>query len=195
MAELEEVVIEFALLDVENVVLDQHKVFHGFGELDVDLHDVGSHRLALGITNFNLLQLAELRDCTSQVHDVLAALGEGVKTHKQGIGGDLPLVLRLAFVLKVGVLEFGADVESKRQLLVRIEGLFVLDGLEDLAAVNSGATLLNDRVADLSDEHHKSRGRVVILRVVPDEQNGVHNGHEVLSHLREVFRCVAEIVE
>jgi hypothetical protein len=47
------------------------------------------------------------------VHDVLAAFGEGIKANKEGVGGYLPLVFGLSFVVEVGILELGADVKSE----------------------------------------------------------------------------------
>jgi hypothetical protein len=49
------------------------------------------------------------------VHDVLAALLEGVEADKESVGGDLPLVgtLGLALVLEVGILELRAGLESE----------------------------------------------------------------------------------
>ena len=44
--------------------------------------------------------------------DVLAALRERVESHKQSVGRNLPLILGLGLILKVCILEFGADVES-----------------------------------------------------------------------------------
>jgi len=39
------------------------------------------------------------------VHNILAALGKGVKADKEGVCGDFPLVLGFSFVIKVGILE------------------------------------------------------------------------------------------
>lgn len=120
LAELEEVVVELTLLDVENVVLDEHEVINSLGELTEDSHDGGGHSLTLGVTDFNLLELAKLIDGTSEVHDVLASLGEGIKADKERVGGDLPLVLGLGLVVEVGFLKLGANVESKGELLVSV---------------------------------------------------------------------------
>jgi len=106
LAELEEVIVELSLFDIHDVVGDSHEVFNSLVELGVDLHDSSSHGLALGVTDFDLLQLVELLNCASQVHDVLAAFTESIKADKQSVGRDFPLVLRLSFVLKVGIFEF-----------------------------------------------------------------------------------------
>ena len=93
LAEVEEVVIKFSLLDVHDVVLNGHEILNGFAELLVDLLEGGSHSLALCVADFNLLELVELLDGAGQVHDVYATFGESIKTDEQRIGGDLPLVL------------------------------------------------------------------------------------------------------
>lgn len=59
------------------------------------------------------MELTKLGDGTGQVHDVLAAFGEGIKANKEGVGGYLPLVFGLSFVVEVGILELGADVKSE----------------------------------------------------------------------------------
>jgi len=169
LTEGKEVVIKLTLLDVKDVVLDEHEVLNSFGELVEDSHDVSGHGLALGVTNFNLLQLAKLVDSASQVHDVLAALRKGIKAHKERVGGDLPLVLALGLVLEVCILELGAHIEGKGQLLVSIPALLVLDGFEHFVSVNSRAALLNDSIADLADKYDQASGSVVVLGVIPDQ--------------------------
>lgn len=48
-------------------------------------------------------------------------------------------------------------------------GLFVFDGLKDLGAINGGSALLDNGIADLSDEDNETGGSVVVLGVVPDK--------------------------
>jgi len=129
------------------------------------------------------------------VHDVLASLGEGVKTHKESVGRDLPLVLGLALVFKVGILELRTDVEGLGQLLMGVMRLFILDGLKDLNAVDISAALFNDGIADLSDQYYEAGWRVIVLRVVPDQQDRVHNGYELLGHLKKFLRGVVQAVK
>jgi len=78
----------------------------------------GSQSLTLGVTDLNLLQLVELDDGRSQVHNVLAPLREGVESDEQGIGGDFPLVLDLCLVVEVLFLESGTDIEGNSELVV-----------------------------------------------------------------------------
>lgn len=122
----------------------------------MDLQNVCSHSFTLCVTDFNLLELAKLLDCTSEMHDVLAAFAEGIKTHKESVCGDLPLVLGLALVVKVGIFEFGANIESKGQFLVSIMRLLIFDGLKNLTAVDCGSALLDDSVANLSYQDDKA---------------------------------------
>lgn len=74
-------------------------------------------------------------------------------------------------------------------------GLLVLDEGEDLLTVNEVAASVDNSVADLADEHDEARGRVVVLRVSPDQQNGVHDGHEQLSDVAQLLRVVSQLVE
>lgn len=136
MAELEEVIVELSLFNVEDVVLNRGELGDGHTEfLEYGL-DVGRHDLALSIADLNLLQLVELSDCAGQVHDVLTTFSEGIKTHKQRIGADFPLVLGLAFVVEVGVFESGADFEAHRQFTVCFTCCGLFNQVEDLGTIN-----------------------------------------------------------
>ena len=95
----------------------------------------------------------------------------------------------------VDFLELGAEVHAHGQLGVGITGVLVFDGTEDLVAVHGLAALEDDGVADLADEDEKTSGGVVVLRVGPDEENRVHDGHEVLGDFRKLERGIDELVE
>mmetsp|Transcript_20734 Transcript_20734/g.31851 ORF Transcript_20734/g.31851 Transcript_20734/m.31851 type:complete len:572 (-) Transcript_20734:732-2447(-) len=195
LAELEEVVVELALFDVHDVVLHGRELVDGLLELREHLEDGSREGLTLGVTDVDLLQLRELHNRAGQVHDVLAALREGVQAHEQSVGGDLPLVLGLGLVLEVGVLELGAHVESQHQLVVGLLGLISLDVHEDLLAVNGVAASVDDGVADFSDQHHQAGRRVVVLRVGPDEQDGVHDGHEQVGGVLQFVAVARQLIE
>ena len=195
MAELEEVVVELSLLDVEDVVLDCGELADGDAEFLEDGLDVSGHDLALGVADLDLLKLIELGDCSGQVHDVLATFSKGVQTHEERVGRDLPLVLGLALVIEVGVFESGADFETHRQLRVSFTGSSLFDQIKDLGAIDGRPALLDDSVADLSDENDEARGRVVVLRVVPDQQDRVHDRHELVGNIRQLLRGVTQVVE
>jgi len=64
LAELEEVIVELTLLNVEDVVLDEHEIVDSLAELVENSEDVGSHGLTLGITDLDLLELHKLSDGT-----------------------------------------------------------------------------------------------------------------------------------
>jgi hypothetical protein len=74
-------------------------------------------------------------------------------------------------------------------------GLLVLDGLKDFVTINGGAALLDNSIADLADKDHKTGWGIVVLRVVPDKKDSVHNGDENLSNFGKFLRCVTELVE
>lgn len=85
--------------------------------------------LALCVTDFDLLELVELDNGAGEVHDILATLLEGVKADEESVGGDFPLVcaLCLALVLEVSILEFGASLECKCELIMSFLWLLVLN--------------------------------------------------------------------
>jgi hypothetical protein len=78
------------------------------------------------------------------------------------------LSLCLLFVLKVGVLELGADIEGNGELVVSLLWLLSLDEVEDSKAVDGISASNDDSVADFSDKDDESGWGVVVLRVLPD---------------------------
>ena len=52
------------------------------------------------------------------------------------------------------------------------------DESKDLFAIDLASALVDDGIADLSDQNNKSWWSVVILRVSPNQQNGVHHWNE-----------------
>jgi hypothetical protein len=84
------------------------------------------------------------------------------------------LVLSEAFVLEVGVLELGADVDGGLELMGSIDW-FLLKECEDLGTRDVFSGLLDDGIADLSNEDNQSGWGVVVLGVLPDQENSVHN--------------------
>jgi len=121
------------------------------------------------------------------VHDILAAFTESIKTNKKGVSGDLPLVVGFAFVVKVGVLELRANIESKRKFLMSINGFLILDGFKNFWSINSASALFDDCIANLADKNYETCGCVVVLRVVPDQEDGMHDWNERLSDVVEFF--------
>jgi hypothetical protein len=163
LSKLVEIIIEILLLNVKNVVLNEHKVIDSLIKFSEDSVDVGGHRLAAGVTDLDLLNFVELADRTGQVHNVLAAFGEGVEANEERVSRDLPRVHRLSLVIEVGVLELRAHIQSVDKLSVRITRLLLLDSLEDFLAVDVRATLQDNRIADLSDEDDEAGRRVIVV--------------------------------
>lgn len=129
------------------------------------------------------------------MHDVLASLGERIKSHEQGVGGDLPLVLGLLLVLVVSILELGANVQSESELVISDLWLIGLDESEDGWSIDGSTASVDDGVTDLSDQDNKSSWGVVMLRVGPDEQNGVHDWNEKVNHLIQLLSGIGKLVE
>jgi hypothetical protein len=183
LLENEEVIVELSSLNVHDVVGHVGELLDGCLEFGEDLEDRVGQGLTLGVSDVDVLQLVEHDDGVSQVPNVLASLRKGVQSHEESVGGDLPGVLGLGFVLKVGFLELGAHIMGQLQLVVSLLWLLSLDVAEDLLTVDRKSAGSDDCVADLSDEHNKSGGSVVVLRVVPDQEDGVHDWDEELRDL------------
>lgn len=195
LAEVEEIVVKFASLNVHDVIVDLHEVLNDDFEFVENLSEGLAHGSTLGVTDFDFLELLELLDSASQVHDVHAAFGESVKADEESVGGDLPLVLALGLVVEVGILEPGAHVQGQCELLVGLSSVLILDSVEDFLAINKSAALGNDGVADLSNENDKASRGVVVLGVGPDEEDGVHDGHKELSNLVGLIAGADELAE
>jgi hypothetical protein len=195
LAEVEEVVIELTVLDVHDVVGDGHELINDKVEFVKNLGQRLAHGGTLGVTNFDLAELLELLDGASQVHDVHAAFREGVKTNEESVGGDLPLVLRLGLVVEVGVLELGADLKSKGKLAVGVSGVIVLDGIEDLLSINEVLALSDNSIADFTDENNEAGRSVVVVGVLPNEQDSVHDRHKQVGNLGQLKGGGGQIVE
>jgi hypothetical protein len=195
LAELVEIVVKFADLDVHNVVVNEHEFFLGLVELVEDIHNGAGHGLTLGVTNFNLSELVKLLDGTGKVHDVLASLREGVEADEQSVGGDFPLVLALSLVIEVGFLEFSANIDALFEASVSFVRGFTLDGRFYSFSIDVVVALNDDSIADLTDEDHESRGGVVELGVSPDHEDGVHDGDEQVSNVGEFLRFVDQVLE
>ena len=78
---------------------------------------------------------------------------------------------------------------------MRLKWVIILDRAKDLVTVDLLAALVDDGVADLADQHQEACGRVVVLGVGPDEEDGVHDGHEELGDIRQILGGVLKLVE
>jgi hypothetical protein len=83
-----------------------------------DLLNSGCESLTFGVTNINFLKSRELHDGAGEMHDVLASFRERIKSNEQGVGSDLPLVLRFFLVLEVAHFELLAHIESLAKLVI-----------------------------------------------------------------------------
>jgi hypothetical protein len=195
LTELEEVVIELVDLDVHNVEADFHELKNGRVEFLLNGLNVGGHLLSFGVTDLDLLQLVELLDGTSQVHDVLASLGEGVETDKESVGGDFPLVLALGLVVEVSLLEASANLDAELEAAVGLMGSLSCNRFLNAVAINVVVAIEDNLVADLADEDDKSGGGVVVGGVSPDHEDGVHDGDEQSLGVLEFNTGIHELSE
>ena len=95
----------------------------------------------------------------------------------------------------VGLLKLGTEIHAHSELIVSITRVFALDCAEDTLRADLIATLLDYGVANLADEHKQAGWCVVVLRVGPNQQNGVHDGDKALSNFWKLVRVIVEIIE
>jgi hypothetical protein len=141
------------------------------------------------------LELGELHDCAGKVHDVLASLREGVESDKEGICGDFPLSLCLLLVLKVGILELGTDIKGNSELVVSLLLVVSLDEVENSKAVDGISAPDDDGVADLSDQDDESGWGIVVLRILPNKQDCLHDWSKEINYFRKIGTCADQIIE
>ena len=99
------------------------------------------------------------------------------------------------FVLKVGVLELGADIEGNSELVVSLLWLLGLDKVKDSKAVDGISASNDDGVADFSDKDNESGWGVVVLRVLPDKQDRLHDWSKEINYFRKIGTCANQIIE
>jgi len=116
------------------------------------------------------------------VHDVLASLREGVKPDEKSISSDFPLPLCLLLVLKIGIFELGTDVEGNGKLVVGLLWLFSLDKVKDGETIYCISASDNDGVTDFSDKDDESGWGIVVLRILPDKQDRLHDWSKQINH-------------
>ena len=68
-----------------------------------------------------------------------------------------------------------------------INCFFILDSFENFGSINGASALFNDCVANLANENNETCGSVVVLRVVPDKEDCVHDWNEGLCDVIKFF--------
>ena len=69
----------------------------------------------------------------------------------------------------------------------------VLDELKDALTIYLGAALIDNCVADLTNENKKAGWGVVVGAVLPDKKDSVHDGYEQLSNFWQLLGLVHKI--
>ena len=168
LSELVEVIIKLSLLNIHDIICNLAEFFDSYLELLVDLSERVRESSTFGVTYPNVIKLLELENSTSEVHDILTSLKEAIKSYKQSVCGDLPLIVGLGFVIKVSIFELVADLNSKGKLLMSHLCVFTVNHGEDFRTTDLALALINDRIANLSNQNNKSGWSVVVLRILPD---------------------------
>ena len=188
-AEDVKVIVERLGLHVEQVVLDLQEALEGLLEVGVDLLDGGGEDAALGAANLDSLEAAELQHGLAELEDIVAALQEAVEPHEQRRVLEAPRVVRALdedarLVPEVHGLHRAAHLERHRQ---PVHGVLRLV-LQDRLRLQELVRLTDQVVADLAHQQHQPRGGVVVVGVLPDEQDAVHDQHERLVQRLKLVR-------
>jgi hypothetical protein len=105
------------------------------------------------------------------------------------------LSLCLLLVLKVGVLELGADIKGNSELVVSLLCVVSLDEVENSKAVDGISAPDDDGVADFSDQDDESGWGIVVLRILPDKQDCLHDWCKEINHFWEIGTGADQIIE
>jgi hypothetical protein len=181
--------------NIHNVEADFHEFIDSTFEFGLNILDVGGHLLSFGVTNLNLLELVKLLDSASQVHDILASFREGVEADEKSISGNLPLVLTLSFVVKVGLLETSTNSDAKLETSVGFIGNFSSNRFLDAVTINVGVAIQDNLVANLTDEYNKPSGGVVVAGIGPDHENSVHDRDKSFLGFNKLNTSVHKLTE
>ena len=192
--ELIEIAIEPLLVDVHDLVFNSLEALNGLLEFLKDLLDGLRECLSLGSSDLDVIELVELDDGLGEMKDIVAPLEEVIEAHEQRVRCQLPGALRFCLVEEVGVLELCADIDGGLQLIGGIPRV-IIQQREDQRSRNILPRLLDNRVAYLPDQDNEPRRRLVVLAVVPDQQDQMHDREEELMERREITRWVQKILK
>lgn len=105
------------------------------------------------------------------------------------------MTLGFLLVFKVGILELCADVKSNSELIMSLLWLFGLDQIKDGKSIDGISASDDDGVADLSDQDNKPGWSVVVLGVLPNQQNGLHDWCKEVNYFWEIGAGADQVVE
>ena len=183
------------LLDVHDIIVNKHESLDSYSEFSLNGYNGGTHSFTFGVTDFNLLQFVELLDSLGELHDVLASLDESIKADEQSTGSNFPSILRLCLVVVVCDLEFSTEVHTSCKLAMSIAWVLILDSTENFVTINLLAALEDNGIANLTDQDQKASWSVVVLRIGPDKEDGMHDRDKELRDFHEIKRSVHKLVE
>jgi len=105
------------------------------------------------------------------------------------------LALGLLLVVKVSILELGTYIKGNSELVMSLLWLLGLNEVEDSETVDGISASDDDGIADFSDENDKSCWGVVVLRVFPNKEDGLHDWSKEVNHFWEIGTSADQIVE
>lgn len=128
------------------------------------------------------------------MQNIVAPFRIGIESWEQGIQSELPFSLRKSFVLKVVLLELGANVNSGLKFLTNLPNFFrAVQSRSNGIAVDVLTSSGNDFVASFLDQNDQSGWSVVKSAERVNFQEGMHNGSKKLMEVLELLSVVAEL--
>lgn len=99
------------------------------------------------------------------------------------------------FVFEVAHFELNADIDGLGNFIVSLLCLFTWNESKDCGPINVSSAPVDNSIANLSDEHNKSSRSIVILWVIPDQKDRVHDWLENVNEIWELLGLVCKPIE
>jgi hypothetical protein len=197
LSEDDEVIVELFPVDVHGVIRKKSEVLNSLFELFRNLFESFSESFTLCATKFNSFEFIELHDCGGQVKNIVASFRVSIKSGEKCVECQFPLSFGLVLVLKVVLLELGADIDGSFEFSADVGNVF---GTCTQSAGNDFTVDVffgsgDNLVAGHLDQDHKARRSVVELGKLVDFQKCVHDWWENFRKCHKISTVFSQSVE
>ncbi len=197
MSENDKVIVKLFSVDVHGVIRKKSEVLNSLFELFRDLFESLSQSFTLCATELDSFEFVELHDCGGQVKNIVASFRVSIKSGEQSVECQFPFSFGLVLVLKVVLLELGADIDGGFEFSADVGNVF---GACTQSAGNDFAVDVffgsgDDFIAGHLDQDHKARRSVVELGKLVDFQKCVHDWWENFGKCHKISTVFSQSVE
>jgi hypothetical protein len=129
--------------------------------------------------------------------NVMASFTVGIQSREESIEGEFPFAFRLILVLKVILLEFGANINRDLELTANFVDILSTGAQSscDHTAIDVFISPCDDLVASFLDQNHQSRRSVVVFAHLIDLEEGMHDGREEFRESGEFSSIITNLSE